>query len=315
MTARSRKVRDGVFTSISVYLVVLVIGIISATAAAISGVNPAAFSLSLFACSLLLGIIIEAVAAYRPKRGVAPTRTVEWLNSTLNLLLGFSIGGVIYALVRWVQLAFFGVNPDYRANDLGPMWLQALAAFLMMDLARYFIHRLQHRIPLLWRFHKTHHTIGEVRLANVLFAHPFDYVPRLVFPVYLPMALGMMPKAVIIAQGVITLLGLMSHTSVAPRFGLLNLVFATSEVHRWHHNVVPEAGGDRNYGIGTILWDRLFGTFYMDQTKEAPDTLGTDVAPPRRFVETISLSAHEAALRTADQSNREVSLPLPTTSA
>lgn len=288
-------------TSVFLYLLVVSAGIASAVAAALSGFNPMAFSLSLFAVALTAGLVVESFAAYRPVRDRAPYRRVEWANSLCNLLLGFAVGGAIYAGLRWALKAGLGVNPGFASSKLGPLWMQALLAFLIMDLARYLVHFAQHRVPLLWELHKTHHTIQEVRLANVLFAHPADYVPRLVFPVYLPMAVGMMPSAVLIAQAGVTILGLLSHISAAPRFGALNWVFATSEVHRWHHNVVPERGGDRNFGIGTILWDRLFGTFYQEPHNEAPEQLGIDITAPTSFIQTISLNAHRVALRREEQ--------------
>lgn len=281
--------------SVVIYLFVLGCGIAASIMAVELRWNPALFSLSLFATALVLGLSIERVAAYRPVRRGHPSVRVESTNSVLNLLLGFALGGVIHALLLALQKQVFRVEPGFAGDSFGPLWLQALLAFAVMDLVRYFVHLLQHRIPWLWELHKTHHTIQEVRLSNVLFAHPADYVPRLVFPVYLPLVAGVRPEAIVIAQALVTILGLMSHISVPPRFGFLNLVFATSEVHRFHHNVIPAQGGDRNFGIGTIVWDRLFGTFYSDPAREAPELLGTDVPGPQTFFQTVSLGAHRAS--------------------
>ncbi|MGD8323133.1 MAG: sterol desaturase family protein, partial [Gammaproteobacteria bacterium] len=59
----------------------------------------------------------------------------------------------------------------------------------------------------------------------------------------------------------------------------LNHFFVTPELHRWHHSAqVPK--GHRysvNYGVGFILWDRIFGTYYLpieNGVPVQPDKLG-----------------------------------------
>jgi hypothetical protein len=45
------------------------------------------------------------------------------------------------------------------------------------------------------------------------------------------------------------------------RFGFLNYVIATNELHRWHHSrIIQESNA--NYGSDTAMWDLLFGTFF-----------------------------------------------------
>jgi sterol desaturase/sphingolipid hydroxylase (fatty acid hydroxylase superfamily) len=52
--------------------------------------------------------------------------------------------------------------------------------------------------------------------------------------------------------------------STAPS-GVLNYLFVTPEVHRWHHAVdVPQGYGySCNYGVEFSFWDSLFGTYYL----------------------------------------------------
>ena len=49
------------------------------------------------------------------------------------------------------------------------------------------------------------------------------------------------------------------------------------EVHRWHHSAeVPEGHKfSVNYGVGFILWDRIFGSYYL------PTEGGVPVQPNR----------------------------------
>src|SRR5262249_14891598 len=48
-----------------------------------------------------------------------------------------------------------------------PLWLQFLEIVVVTDLTQYWVHRVFHRIPALWRFHAVHHSAREM-----------DWLPR-----------------------------------------------------------------------------------------------------------------------------------------
>jgi sterol desaturase/sphingolipid hydroxylase (fatty acid hydroxylase superfamily) len=55
-------------------------------------------------------------------------------------------------------LAFKIVSGFWRAEVASwPIWVRALAAFVVADLGFYWGHRWSHQFPLLWRFHSVHH--------------------------------------------------------------------------------------------------------------------------------------------------------------
>jgi sterol desaturase/sphingolipid hydroxylase (fatty acid hydroxylase superfamily) len=70
---------------------------------------------------------------------------------------------------------------------------------------------------------------------------------------------------------------LLSHCGGDVKGGVLNYLFVTPEVHRWHHAVdVPQGYGySCNYGVEFSFWDILFGTYYM------PKQNGEFVMPER----------------------------------
>ena len=59
------------------------------------------------------------------------------------------------------------------------------------------------------------------------------------------------------------------------RFGVLNHVFATPELHRWHHSRVVEES-NANYGSNVIVWDTLLGT----RLRPADRAPSTDIGLP-----------------------------------
>jgi sterol desaturase/sphingolipid hydroxylase (fatty acid hydroxylase superfamily) len=169
---------------------------------------------------------------------------------------------------------FFG-----SATQLGPLWLQLILAATLYSFLRYWIHRIQHMVPFLWKLHSYHHSVTDLRASNTFVSHPLDYVLRNVFPPVVLGIVGFDPVAVLFGFGLLRAASLMSHCGAGLHAGWLNQVFAMPEVHRWHHSAdVPD--GHRysvNYGVGLILWDRLFGTYYLpkrDGLPVPPDNLG-----------------------------------------
>jgi sterol desaturase/sphingolipid hydroxylase (fatty acid hydroxylase superfamily) len=101
--------------------------------------------------------------------------------------------------------------------------------------------------------------------------------------------LGFDAGAVLIATGMLQFLGLFTHVNARLAFGPLNYVLATSANHRWHHNIDPEDGSDRNFGLGLILWDRLFGSFHFPVDRAGPEVMGRDGEAPEGFVDLLQL--------------------------
>jgi sterol desaturase/sphingolipid hydroxylase (fatty acid hydroxylase superfamily) len=73
--------------------------------------------------------------------------------------------------------------------------------------------------------------------------------------------------------------GTLSHCGAGLHAGWLNHIFVTPELHRWHHSAKVPKGHkfSVNYGVGFILWDRIFGTYYLpmaDGIPVQPEKLG-----------------------------------------
>ncbi|MDP5099872.1 MAG: sterol desaturase family protein, partial [Nonlabens sp.] len=46
-----------------------------------------------------------------------------------------------------------------------PVWSQLFIMFVIADFIQWNIHRLLHRVPFLWEFHKVHHSVKEMGFA------------------------------------------------------------------------------------------------------------------------------------------------------
>src|SRR5204862_1034520 len=55
-------------------------------------------------------------------------------------------------------------------------WLQAIEVIFLSDLFIYWGHRLQHRVPFLWRFHSVHHSAEHLDWLAAYREHPLDTI-------------------------------------------------------------------------------------------------------------------------------------------
>jgi len=171
-----------------------------------------------------------------------------------------------------------------------PLALQVLLGMTIAELGFYWAHRLAHERPLLWRFHAVHHSVTRLWFVNTGRFHFINTVISVAFGTGVALAAGV-PKDILIWVSAITAyVGLLTHCNVEMRFGVLNYLFNTPALHRWHHSMAREEG-DRNYGENLMLFDLLFGSFFNPDRRPPadigirepmPTTLAAQIAHPFR---------------------------------
>ncbi len=152
--------------------------------------------------------------------------------------------------------------------------LAGVLVFVPRDLAHYWTHRLHHKIPILWEFHKVHHAATYLTPLTTERTHPLeDQIFSLVEGLAMGVALGLLrwryafsdvqigviAATVIWAMRMLTLTPL-QHSSVPLHFGPLDRVFYSPSLHQVHHSARQEHW-DRNFGECLSIWDSLFGSY------------------------------------------------------
>lgn len=85
--------------------------------------------------------------------------------------------------------------------------------------------------------------------------------------------LGFSAEAIATAGAVQGVVVAFQHADVDLRHGLLNRVFATNSVHRWHHSARPDEA-NANYGGVLSLFDQAFGTYRVPPEHHEPQRMG-----------------------------------------
>ena len=143
-----------------------------------------------------------------------------------------------------------------------PFPIQFLLILVLSDLTQYWVHRLFHVIPVLWRFHAIHHSAdvmdwlagSRLHLVDAAVTRAISYVPMYI--------LGFSESAIFAYVVWVVIQATFIHANVRWQFSWLRPVLVTPAFHHWHHSASSEAV-DKNFSVHSPLWDWLFGTLHM----------------------------------------------------
>jgi sterol desaturase/sphingolipid hydroxylase (fatty acid hydroxylase superfamily) len=150
--------------------------------------------------------------------------------------------------------------------DALPYGLGLVVFFLVSDFVQWNTHRLLHRVPFLWNFHKLHHSVKEMGFAAHLRYHwmePVVYKSIL----YIPLAIigGFNITDVALVHFFALSIGHLNHANLGWDYGPFKYIFNNPKMHIWHHaKALPSAHRyGVNYGITLSVWDYLFRTDHI----------------------------------------------------
>ena len=143
-----------------------------------------------------------------------------------------------------------------------PFVFQFAEILLLTDLTQYWVHRLFHVVPALWRFHAIHHSAetmdwlagSRLHLVDVAVTRGLTYVP-----VYI---LGFAEAPLFAYVTFVSIQATFIHANVRFEFGPFRWLLATPQFHHWHHGAERDAI-DKNFAVHLPMLDWLFGTSFL----------------------------------------------------
>lgn len=195
-----------------------------------------------------------------------------FFNFFLFSLIGFyAISNVFVEAFNSFLGNVFGIR-NLVAIQVGmlPVVGQLAILFVLRDFIHFNIHRLLHRVPWMWEFHKVHHSAKELGFATHLRYHWMENVVYRTIE-YIPLGMiGFGIQDFFFVHLIAVSIGHFNHSNVRLNLGVFKYVFNNPQMHKWHH--VKEFPAHHpygiNYGISLSLWDYLFKTNYIPYDAE-----------------------------------------------
>ncbi len=219
----------------------------------------------------LLAWMLEVVWPWREKQALI--RKDFWLDVFYMFFNFFLFSLIVYNALSEVAvnafndfLGLFGVE-NLIAIEINswPVWAQLLLLFILVDFIQWNVHRLLHRVPWLWNFHKVHHSVEEMGFAAHL---RFHWMETIVYKTiqYIPVAMiGFGLDDFFLVHIVALTIGHLNHSNIPLSYGPFKYILNNPKMHIWHHlKYMPkERPYGMNYGLSLSIWDYLFGTAYV----------------------------------------------------
>lgn len=169
-----------------------------------------------------------------------------------------------------------------EAAGLVTVALYTLCLALAFDLGIFIVHYAMHRNPVLWEFHKVHHSAEVLTPVTVYRVHPIEdllygaatgTITGLVHGVFAFAWGGAITAATVLnvdaALFVFYLLGYnLRHSHIWLAYpDWLSRVLVSPAQHQIHHSIHP-SHLDKNMGFMFAVWDAMMNTLYIPQRRE-----------------------------------------------
>jgi sterol desaturase/sphingolipid hydroxylase (fatty acid hydroxylase superfamily) len=240
----------------------------------------------------------------------------SWMYGGLVVSISAATAGLIQdSLQRIAPALCSDVSPATIAQRL----VLTLVSILAVDLTGFGAHVLQHRVPLLWEFHRVHHSLTVMHPLSNYREHPID---NGFYSLVNGISLGVSAASAACLLGcelrTVDVLGInvfhfafnflgynLRHSHIWLRWpSWLGYVFGSPAYHQIHHSV-DVSHRNRNFAFLFPVWDWLLGTMYLPRERE-PLRFGLGDGTELDYNSVFALYAHpfERIARGAHQQRR-----------
>lgn len=237
--------------------------------------------ISAFVGMLILMLCLESLI---PRRNPNKSRWSRRLNNLLLIIL--TTLAIRFLLPVLATLNMAGLAKDKQWGLLNqielPLPVSILIAIILLDLLIYAQHVLFHKVPILWRLHRVHHSDQDLDVTTGIRFHPIEILLSLLIKAIGIAIIGAPALAVLIFELLLNITPMFNHSNIniPEKFDrYLRWFIVTPDMHRIHHSIYqPET--DSNYGFSVPWWDRLFKTYTANpRDGQTTMTIGLDHFP------------------------------------
>lgn len=205
---------------------------------------------------------------------------------------GFWVDLVWYTFIQsyFLKIIIFNyiltpVDKHYHLSSLKlvynwPIICQLLFFLVTHDFYIYWFHRWQHHSKILWKTHEAHHSNKQVDWLAGTRSHSIEIIINQTIEYAPIILLGANPIIVPLKALIDAVWGMYIHSNINVRSGKLQYFINGPEMHQWHHADQREVFF-ANYSTKFAVWDWLFGTAYLPDTK--PNRFGLYYDYPKDY--------------------------------
>jgi sterol desaturase/sphingolipid hydroxylase (fatty acid hydroxylase superfamily) len=232
-----------------------------------------AINLLFYGAVIALFAVIER---WRPVERQTPRAFA--FNFALFATLYLGLSGYYFAMVRLhhyiehIRQSGLGV-PNFLGHDLNAAELMFRFVLFVMaaDFIKYWMHRAMHRVPLLWRFHRAHHSDRHFNASTNLREQWLGTIyGDAIFALIAAPLFGAVSTPIPLTAAYVGY-GFFAHSNLRLPLGRLTPFFVGPQYHRIHHSRLPQHA-NLNYSSFFPLFDIVFGTYYPPAPDEFPPT-------------------------------------------
>lgn len=205
-------------------------------------------------------------------------------------------------VILWMVLLLndtFGHVERIRVSKEWLLLSYTLVLFVFNDFTRYWLHRIMHLVPFLWRFHRVHHSAEVLNPLTFYRVHP---VENILFGVRYALSTGFITAVFIYffgaGIGLIEFLGVnalvfvflllgsnLRHSQIPLSYGAkVEKWFISPLQHQMHHS---RTYTHRNFGSYLAVWDRWFGTLTLGKSKSKELDFGLPTGETRETTHSL----------------------------
>ncbi len=199
---------------------------------------------------------------------------VKLLLITPYVYLGFAISFYVSDFIT-SKYGYFSKPLSYTQT----VFVYTIVLTIVSDFFTYIVHLALHKIPLLWEFHKIHHSATSMNPITQYRIHPIELIINNIKGIFVfgtitglfdYLSTGIVSKWIFLGANVFSFVFFMfganlRHSHVKFRYyKFLEYLFISPVQHQIHHSKNP-IHWNKNMGSRLAIWDWFFGTLFLSK--------------------------------------------------
>lgn len=236
---------------------------------------------ALWRLTAFLGVfgLMAAWELLLPRRSPQYQKTFRWANNlgvvlVDSLLLRLLFPAAAVGVALFTQAKGWGIlNQPLLAPYAASAWVVILG-IIVLDFVVWAQHVVFHKVPVLWRLHRLHHTDVEFDVTTALRFHPLEILLSMLIKAAVILVTGLPAISVLVFEILLNATAMFNHANVwlpSALDRILRWMVVTPDMHRVHHSWYPEETNS-NYGFNLPWWDRMFKT-YRNQPRDGHEAM------------------------------------------